>query len=132
MKIKNMKKKKTPSVGQSGARSVVAAFPSSWAWSVRLAGQFRRSLHRRHRSLSREQVLEFIQQRIPRQWAAVEVVGQWVWVRSSRSLLSLEQALLFEVGFHFSPRRGAWQHPCGVSSSPSREPFARYRPAWQS
>ena len=111
--------------GSSGPSSL-----SAWARSVRLAGSFSRAHHLRHRSLSQQQVLAFIQQRIPRQWAAVEVIGEWVWVHVSRSLLELERSQLCELGFHFSPRRRAWQHPCGVPSSPSREPFARFRPAW--
>ena len=120
----------------SVARSVaapsapVSQSPAEWVRSVRLAGSFSRALHLRHRSLSREQVLLFLQLRIPRQWPAVECVGQWVWLHVSRSLLELERAQLFELGFHYSPRRAARQHPCGVSSSPSREPFRRFRPAW--
>jgi uncharacterized membrane protein YeiB len=96
-----------------------------------LAGTFKRSLHQQHRSLSQVKVLEFIRDRIPRQWGYTEVVGQWVWVHLSRSLLQLERAWLFELGFHFSPRRRAFQHPCGVPSSPGRQPFATYFPAEQ-
>src|SRR5687767_4916410 len=117
MQIKNMKKKNTPSVGQSGAQS------------VRLPGQFSRSVHQQHRSLSLAQVLAAIRGRVCRQWGFTEVVGQWVWVHASDTLTSLERAWLFELGFHWSPRRRAYQHPCGVSSSPSREPFATYFPA---
>ena len=94
-----------------------------------MAGSFKRSLHRRHRSLSQNQVLEFIRQRVPRQWQFVEVVGQWVWVHVSDSLLGLERALLFELGFHYSARRRAFQHPCGVPSAPGRMTFAKWFPA---
>ena len=148
-KMKIMKKKNTAvrqslsgsstSVARSSQPSVLRppssagrSSVSSWLQAVRLPGHFSRALHQRHRSLSRERLLLFIQQRIPRQWAAVECVGQWVWVHVSRSLLELERAQLFELGFHYSPRRRAWQHPCGVPSSPSREPFCRFRPAWVS
>ena len=106
---------------RSSASSVSVAGPSSppcppslgsWARSLRMAGSFMRSLHRRHRSLSQNQILEFIRQRVPRQWQFVEVVGQWVWVHVSDSLLELERVLLFELGFHYSSRRRAFQHPC--------------------
>ncbi len=73
--------------------------------------------------------MEFVRVRIPRQWQFVEVVGQWVWVHVSDSLLELERALLFELGFHYSPRRRAFQHPCGMSSASGREPFACHFPA---
>ena len=142
-----MKKKNTSTVGQSQSRSVtvgsrlghlaLALAPSAQpvgsralqALSVKLAGTFSRTLHHQHRSLPLEQVLGVLRCRFRRQWGYTEVVGQWVWVHVSPELQYLERAWLFELGFHYSPRRRAWQHPCGVPSSPSREPFVKYFPA---
>src|SRR5687768_8719012 len=114
--MKNMKKKNTP-VGQSQSQSVAVGSPSSWASSVRLPGHFSRSVHQQHRSLPLAQVLAAIRARVCRQWGFTEVVGQWVWVHSSDTLTSLERAWLFELGFHWSQRRRAYQHLCGVSSA---------------
>ena len=77
-------------------------------------------------------MLAGIRARVCRQWGFTEVVGQWVWVHVSDTLTSLERAWLFELGFHYSARRRAFQHPCGVPSAPGREPFAKYLPAEQS
>ena len=126
-----MKKKNTSPVGQSQSRSVAVGSRSREALSVKLAGKFSRSLHQRHRSLSLHQVLGVLRCRFRRQWGYTEVVGQWVWVHRSPELQWLERALLFELGFHYSPRRRAYQHPCGVPSSSSREPFVKYFPAEQ-
>ena len=131
MKIKNMKKKNTSTVGQVQSRSVAVGSRALQALSVKLAGTFSRTLHHQHRSLPLEQVLGVLRCRFRRQWGYTEVVGQWVWVHRSPELQYLEQAWLFELGFHYSPRRRAWQHPCGVPSSPSRAPFVKYFPAEQ-
>ena len=108
----------------------VASRPSSGG-SLRFSpGQFNRSLHRQCRSLALPQVLGFVRRRVGRQWGFAEVVGQWVWVHASDTLTELERSMLFELGFHWSARRRAWQHPCGVFQSPaSRQPFVRYFPA---
>jgi hypothetical protein len=120
-----MKKKNTSVASQSSASG------SPQGGSIRLTdGYFNRSLHRQRRSLSMQQVLDAIRRRVIRQWGLTEVVGQWVWVHRTDTLDSMERSHLFELGFHWSPRRQAWQHPCGqFQSPPSRQQFIRYFPA---
>lgn len=90
---------------------------------------FSRSLHLRNRTLEQCHVLGFIRRRIYRQWGLTEVVGSWVWVHRTCTVTEQERSFLFELGFHWSARREAWQHPYGVSHSSSRQQFVRYFPA---
>ena len=107
--------------------SVGSSLPFRFSW-----GEFRGALHQQHRSLPLAQVLAILQRHIVRQWWFAEVVGAWVWVHVSDTLTQLERSQLFELGFHWSARRQAWQHPCGAFQSPaSREQFVRYFPAEQ-
>lgn len=63
---------------------------------------------------------------------STQVVGSWVWVHQSPSLRHAERSALFELGFHWNPRRQVWQHPCGVSApSPAAGPLPRYFAAQQ-
>lgn len=42
------------------------------------------------------------------------VVGKWIWVQFENPPAAQVRAGLSQLGFHWSPRRQAWQHPCGV------------------
>jgi hypothetical protein len=122
-----MKKKNTSPVGQSQSQSSAGGSPLSVAQSVKLAGLFKRSLHQQHRSLELPQVLAMVRQHVARQWWSTEVVGSWVWVHQSSALRQAERSALFELGFHWNPRRQVWQHPCGVLTPPAPiGPLARY------
>src|SRR5688572_28645505 len=126
-----MKKKNTP-VGQSQSQSSISGsrVPQGWAFPFSL-GEFSRPLHQQHRSMEQARVLALVKRRISRQWPLTEVVGQWVWVHTPERITEVEESMLFELGFHYSPRRLAWQHPCGAFSSSSRQPFLKYFPAEQ-
>jgi len=47
-----------------------------------------------------------------------EVVGRWVWVRFPGKPSEEVRFLLREAGFHWSGKRKAWAHDCGVPSKP--------------
>ena len=115
---------RNPNPNQSGHPS-----PAALAFT----GQFSPALHQQHRSLELSQVLVLVRQHVPRQWWNAEVVGSWVWVHQSRTLSDAERSALFELGFHWNPRRQAWQHPCGVLRPVAAGvgPLPRYLPAFQ-
>ena len=95
-------------------------------------GQFSAALHQQHRSLELPQVLTLLRQHVARQWWSTEVVGLWVWVYQSPGLRQTERSALFELWFHWNPRRQAWQHPCGVlTPGATSGPLPRYVPAQQ-
>jgi len=41
------------------------------------------------------------------------IVGSWVWVQFPEAPAPATRAMLSQMGFHWSSRRKAWQHPCG-------------------
>ena len=106
--------------------------PGASAIQVQFTGQFSTALHQQHRSLELAHVLALVRQHVGRQWWSTEVVGSWVWVHQSRSLSQAERSVLFELGFHWNPRRQAWQHPCGMlAPGPAVGPLPRHFPAQQ-
>src|SRR5688572_33504936 len=128
-----MKNANTSVVGPSRLQSSVAgSFPSAQASALQFTGQFSAALHQQHRSLELPQVLALVRQHVGRQWWSTEVVGSWVWVHQSPTLRQAERSTLFELGFHWNPRRQVWQHPCGVlSPAAAAGPLPRYIPAQQ-
>lgn len=55
------------------------------------------------------------------------IVGRWVWVEYPEKPDGQTRAALKRLGYHWSRRRGAWQHPCGWRSRrSSRDPRAHY------
>lgn len=98
--------------------------------SIPFTGQFSAALHQQHRSLELSQVLGLVKVHVGRQWWSTEVVGSWVWVHQSPTLRHTERSALFELGFHWNPRRQVWQHPCGILTPPAPAgPLPRYLPA---
>ena len=75
-------------------------------------------------SLTTEQVVSMLP---PEASGCAQVVGDWVWVWLPRGHACAEQ--LVDMGFHWSHRRGCWQHPCGVlrTGQAGGDPFTRYR-----
>ena len=56
-------------------------------------------------------------------------VGVWIWIEKpiGAHFDQKTQARLKSLGFHFSPKRNAWQNPCGIESGKSyRDPRKRY------
>jgi hypothetical protein len=105
---------------------------SASAVPVQFTGQFSAALHQQHRSLELARVLAMVRQHVGRQWWSTEVVGSWVWVHQSPGLRQVERSALFELGFHWNPRRQVWQHPCGLLTPPAADgPLRRYIPAQQ-
>lgn len=129
--MQNINKLYSP-VGRFQSQSSASGSPLASASAVQFTGQFSTALHQQHRSLELAQVLAMVRQHVGRQWWSTEVVGSWVWVYQSRSLSQAERSTLFELGFHWNPRRQVWQHPCGVLTPPAAVgPLARYIPAHQ-
>src|SRR2546428_4373239 len=114
---------------QSGHPSGDLRPPSS---GLQFTGQFSTALHEQHRSLDLSQVLALVREHLARHWWSTEVVGSWVWVYQSRFLSQAERSALFELRFHWNPRRQVWQHPCAVlrPGAPAG-PLPRYIPAQQ-
>ena len=130
--MNNINKLHTATVGQSRSQSVASGSPLALASAaqVQFTGQFSTALHQQHRSLELAQVLAMVRQHVGRQWWSTEVVGSWVWVYQSPGLRQAERSALFELGFHWNPRRQAWQHPCGVLTPPAATgPLGRHLPA---
>lgn len=48
-----------------------------------------------------------------------KVVGRWVWITYPMPPDAVTRAMLKSLGYHWSNRRGAWQHPCGCTSKKS-------------
>jgi hypothetical protein len=86
--------------------------------------------HCQNRRLSTETVLNYLRQRLPRQYDLAEVVGKWVWLDVSPARKPNLAGLLWALGFHWNKRRGVWQHPCGsfdpLGTHPT-DPRTKYR-----
>jgi len=63
--------------------------------------------------MSTEQLLAVLKREAPRFFQLSMVVGTWVWVAFGERQPKRVTALLSQLGFHWSKRRMAWQHPCG-------------------
>ncbi len=132
--MQNINKLPNSTVGQSQSQSGASGslLASAAAGQVQFTGQFSAALHQQHRSLELAQVLAMVRQHVARQWWSTEVVGSWVWVYQSPGLRQSERSALFELGFHWNPRRQVWQHPCGVPTpGAAASPLARHFPAQQ-
>jgi hypothetical protein len=86
-----------------------------------------------NRQLPTERVLALLRRWLPRQYEIAEVIGQWVWIQFTETPAEPIRAELSQLGFHWNPKRKAWQHPCGrvTEGSPKdpRERYASYFPA---
>lgn len=84
-------------------------------------------------SLSMPDVLARLKVERPDLWSMVEIVGRWVWISFDAKPADSARAYLKALGFHWSRRRSAWQHSCGIPSRHSAtDPRFRYgsvRPA---
>ena len=65
-------------------------------------------------------VLGRLKAEAPAAWSAARVVGRWVWVTFKVKPDAGVLAVLKAIGFTWSRRRVAWQHPCGHWSAPAR------------
>ncbi len=67
--------------------------------------------------------------RLPQQYNLAEVVGKWIWLDVSPARKPALAQMLWTLGFHWTHRRGVWQHPCGkfdpLGSHPT-DPRAKY------
>ncbi len=78
-------------------------------------------------SLSMPDVLARLKVERPDLWSMVEIVGRWVWISFDAKPADTARAYLKALGFHWSRRRSAWQHSCGIRSRrSSNDPRFRY------
>ena len=52
-------------------------------------------------------------------WELAEVVGRWVWIETATPPDKASRDWLLDLGFHWNPKRRAWQHPCGAFAAHS-------------
>jgi len=90
-------------------------------------------MNRRHdnnpnRSLTQAQVLEHLKEECGELFDKAIIVGRWVWIEFDEIPDADLRRYLKELGFHFSRRRSAWQHPCGheVKRRSHDDPRNRY------
>ena len=82
---------------------------------------------RANRSLRTPQLLALLRTEAPRFYDLAEVVGSWVWIQFTEKQPAAITAALAELGFHWNPKRQAWQHPCGaVTAGSPHDPRAKY------
>lgn len=65
-------------------------------------------------------VLHDLRENAPKAWKYARVVGRWVWVEFPSRPDGDTLTALKAAGFHWSKRRGAWQHPCGHFATSSK------------
>ena len=73
-------------------------------------------------------VLGRLKAEAPAAWSAARVVGRWVWVTFKVKPDAGVLTVMKTIGFTWSRRRSAWQHPCGHWSAPARgyDPREKY------
>ncbi len=84
--------------------------------------------------MNTEELLAVLKREAPRFFDKCSVVGKWVWIQFPAPQPKRVTALLSRLGFHWSPRRMAWQHPCGkfsdaISDVDPRQTYGSYSPA---
>lgn len=72
------------------------------------------ALRIKNRELPTEKLVALLQREAPEFLSIAEIVGKWVWIHFSEIQPVEVTARLLQLGFHWSRRREAWQHPCGV------------------
>ena len=86
-----------------------------------------------NRNLSMTAVLAQMKAERPDLWSRAEIVGRWVWITFDAKPADTVRAYLKGLGFHWSRRRSAWQHSCGIRSRRSagdpRFHYGSVRPA---
>uniref|UniRef100_A0A6H2A2W7 Uncharacterized protein n=1 Tax=viral metagenome TaxID=1070528 RepID=A0A6H2A2W7_9ZZZZ len=56
-------------------------------------------------------------------------VGAWIWIEKPLGFdfSAKDQGKLRKLGFHFNPKRNAWQNPCGIETKKSyHDPRKKY------
>jgi hypothetical protein len=89
---------------------------------------------RANRRLSTDRLLALLRSEAPRFFELAEVVGKWVWIRSTEKQSREITAFLAELGFHWNSDRQSWQHPCGsipiaAATYDPRQRYGSYFPA---
>jgi len=80
-----------------------------------------------NRSLTTDEVLARLRRWMPRQHAAAEIVGKWVWITFPEPPAEQIRLELSGMGFHWNKVRQCWQHPCGAPSTGSNsDPREKY------
>lgn len=88
------------------------------------------SLRAQARNWSTGEVLARLKHELRSAFDSAFVVGSWVWVQFSGEPAPEVRAGLSQLGFHWSPRRQAWQHPCGHDKAGvGGDPMAVYETA---
>ncbi len=73
-------------------------------------------------------LLNRLKTELPELWDQAQVVGRWVWLEFGVAPSRALREHLRELGFHWNPERGCWQHPCGAPRGRSRgDPRAYYQ-----
>ena len=86
--------------------------------------QSARALRDHQEQLALDSIHREIREKLPESLRAhSRIVGKWVWIEVPFGVTTKRKTAkqLKKLGFHFSKRRSAWQHPCGVESKRSRK-----------
>lgn len=81
-----------------------------------------------------EELLAVLKRETPKLFERCTVIGAWVWIQFPSAQPKRVTELLSRLGFHWSRRRMAWQHPCGdfsdaISNVDPRDTYGSYFPA---
>ena len=68
---------------------------------------------REARSWGADRVIEELKRVTQGAYSRAGLIGRWVWVHFSEPPAAEIRSALSQLGFHWSPRRQCWQHPCG-------------------
>jgi hypothetical protein len=60
-----------------------------------------------------DRVIEELKRVTQGAYSRAGLIGRWVWVHFSEPPAAEIRSALSQLGFHWSPRRQCWQHPCG-------------------
>lgn len=87
--------------------------------------------------MSTEELLAVLKRETPRFFELCSVVGEWVWIQFPAPQPKRVTELLSRLGFHWSRRRAARQHPCGkfsdaISNVDPRHTYGCYAPVAKS
>lgn len=87
----------------------------------------RRKSHCENRRLGTEALIAKLKTNIPQAIQHAKIVGSWVWVTFPGKPEAAVRDKLYDLGFHWNRKRGAWQNPCSAFSGHSKsDPLERY------
>jgi hypothetical protein len=70
-------------------------------------------VRREARCWGADRVIEELRRVAGGAYSRAGLIGRWVWVHFAEAPAPELRATLSQLGFHWSPRRQCWQHPCG-------------------